>query len=38
VEYWWNMYGKDEDVVPGAKQKAVVFALIVHLPMGAGTH
>jgi hypothetical protein len=38
VEYWRNMYGKDEDVVPGAKQKAVVFALILHLPMGAGVH
>jgi hypothetical protein len=34
IEYWHNMFGKDADKVPGAKQCTAVFLLTVHLPMG----
>jgi hypothetical protein len=33
-EYWYNMFGKNADRVPGADQMTPVFALAVHLPMG----
>jgi hypothetical protein len=31
-EYWHNMFGKDADRVPGARQLTPVFTLAVHLP------
>jgi len=33
-EYWHNMFGKDADRVPGAKQFTPVFTLTAHLPLG----
>ena len=30
--YWHNMFGKDADKVPGAKEFTPVFTLAVHLP------
>jgi hypothetical protein len=37
-EYWHNMFGKDADRVPGARQFTPVFTLAVHLPMGGSGH
>jgi hypothetical protein len=37
-EYWHNIFGKDADRVPGAKQFTPVFTLAVHLPMGGSGH
>ena len=33
-EYWHNMFGKDAERVPGAKQFTAVFILTAHLPLG----
>ena len=37
-EYWHNMFGKDAERVPGAKQLTPVFSLAVHLPLGRAGH
>jgi hypothetical protein len=37
-EYWHNMFGKDADRVPGAKQLTPVFTIAAHLPLGGGGH
>ena len=37
-QYWHNMFGKDADRVPGAKESAPVFTLAVHLPLGGSGH
>jgi hypothetical protein len=37
-EYWHNIFGKDADRVPGAKQFTPVFTLAVHLPLGGSGH
>jgi nucleoside-specific outer membrane channel protein Tsx len=37
-EYWHNMFGKDADRVPGARQFTPVFTLAVHLPLGSSGH
>jgi uncharacterized iron-regulated membrane protein len=37
-EYWHNMFGKDANRVPGAKQLTPVFSLAVHLPLGGSGH
>jgi hypothetical protein len=37
-DYWHNMFGKDADKVPGAKQLTPVFTLAVHLPLGSPRH
>ena len=38
VEYWHNIFGKNADRVPGAKQFTPVVTLAVHLPMGGSGH
>jgi hypothetical protein len=37
-EYWHNIFGKDADRVPGAKQFTPVFTLAVLLPLGGSGH
>ena len=37
-EYWHNLFGKNADKVPGAKQFTPVFTLAVHLPLGGSGH
>lgn len=37
-EYWHNMFGKDADRVPGAKQLTPVFTVTAHLPLGGSPH
>ena len=37
-EYWHNMFGKDAEHVPGAKQFTPVFTLAVHLPLLGSGH
>jgi len=37
-EYWHNIFGKDADKVPGAKQFTPVVTLTVHLPLGGSGH
>ncbi len=37
-QYWHNMFGKDADRVPGAKEFTPVFTLAVHLPLGRSGH
>ena len=37
-DYWHNMFGKDADRVPGARQLTPVFTLAVHLPLGGSAH
>lgn len=37
-EYWHNMFGKNDDKVPGATQFTPVFTLAVHLPLGGSGH
>jgi hypothetical protein len=37
-QYFHNMFGKDADRVPGAKELTPVFSLAVHLPLGRSGH
>jgi hypothetical protein len=37
-EYWHNMFGKNADRVPGAKEFTPVLTFAVHLPMGGPGH
>jgi nucleoside-specific outer membrane channel protein Tsx len=37
-QYWHNMFGKDADRVPGAKEFTPVLTLTVHLPLGNSGH
>jgi hypothetical protein len=37
-EYWYNMFGKDADRVPGAKHFTPVCTLAVHLPLRGSGH
>ena len=38
VEYWHNMFGKNADKVPGARQLTPIVSLVVHLPMKSSGH
>ncbi len=37
-QYWHNMFGKNANRVPGAKELTPVASLTVHLPLGAAAH
>ena len=37
-EYWHNMFGKNADTVPGARQLTLVFGVAAHLPLGGAGH